>query len=622
MADALKNVKDSGFDGLVIYISKIIATESGNILGENQREMVKSRLRKRLIDIGGLNVAEYYHHLESNKEREISFLVSTLTTHHTFFFREFIHFEYIVKNLDEIVERVKKRGGKVIKIYCAACSRGQEVYSLAMLFYKHLSDSYPGMSFNIIGTDIDPECVEYSKNGVYPFSDVKKVPQVYLANHWQRGSGSISHYAKVKKELKEHCSFEVLNLLTMDSFLNQKFDIVFCRNVFIYFDIPTIEKVCKNFEKIISPGGLLFTGVSESLKSMKIDVSAVGACIYQYGVPCKVTSEPIEKAKVAIKPKVEVVVEGPKPIRVLCVDDSSSILKLLTRIFESDPGFEVVGTAKDGIEAHEFLKNHSIDVMTLDIHMPNMNGVEYLEKYFGTNHPKVIIVSSASREDSRYAQKAIEFGASDFVEKPALNNLMERADEIKVKMKTLLASDLKGGKSELDVKFANKFTIENTDSKGRVFFLNFSDSEKIKKILGEIEVKATPTFLLFEGNLEFLENIKEELCCSNSKLNYEFVSGETKFLENTVYICDLAKDGDKVFDFLNTSERVSIGVLGECSTKVVHLVLEMGSHCQILIEDRVGQNIVLKDTISDVFPTTSFEHVGTEFLSKKKEYGA
>ena len=118
----------------------------------------------------------------------------------------------------------------------------------------------------------------------------------------------------------------------------------------------------------------------------------------------------------------QVFIELNNPLKVLCVDDSKIILSLLKKIFSGNDGFEVVGTAENGQEAEEFLKHNKVDVMTLDIHMPIMDGLSYLKKNYNQSHPPVVIVSSVSREDAFKAMEGLRLGASDYIEKPSLED--------------------------------------------------------------------------------------------------------------------------------------------------------------------------------------------------------
>lgn len=606
-----KSVNTWDIDSLTSYVSEIVATESGNVLGDNQKSMVVNRLKKRLIDLGDLEPAEYYEYLKNNYSEEATHLVSLLTTHHTFFFREFCHFEYIIQNLDKIVRTVKERGDTKIRVLSAACSRGQEIYSLAMLFNFHLKN-YPGISYEIIGTDIDPESVKIGKNGVYPFSEVKSIPQIYLEGNWQKGTGEIARFVKVKSHLKSNCSFKVMNLLNPEEVISGlKFDLVFCRNVFIYFNLANIERIVGELKKYLHKDALFITGLSESLKSLSVEKQTFAPSIYCFDAPSKENKDK-DIRKLSTSSNVIMTSVIPKPIKVLSVDDSSSVLKLLTKIFVSDPEFELVGTAANGKEAEEFIKKNSVDAMTLDIHMPEMDGVEYLKKNFTENHPKVVVVSSASREDTRYAQETLRNGASDFVEKPALNNLAERADEIKNKIKMSFLNSSKTS-TKTEKIFSNDFKIENPESKARAFLGSFSDKEKIKSAIGELENEQPPIFLFFEGNSNFLNMFKEEL---SAKYSIKLLEEESKFQKNTIYLSDFKRDFPLVIEKFGMG-RISLSIFGIVSNSALNFFVDSELE-QILIEDNSSINAEVKEVVTDIVPWTSFSHVGTEFLAKLK----
>ncbi|MFN8369270.1 MAG: CheR family methyltransferase [Bacteriovoracaceae bacterium] len=590
------------------HISQIIEKESGNVLGKNQSSMVINRLKKRLIDLGDLSPDEYFNHLNKNHQSEVSYLISLMTTHHTFFFREFSHFEYLLKNLDNIVNNLKSRNETKLKILSAACSRGQEVYSLAMFFNYHLKN-FPGITFEIIGTDIDPESVKIANNGVYSYSEVKSIPQMYLQDNWQRGTGEISRFAKVKSNLKNHCNFKTMNLLKTEEVLTgQKFDIILCRNVFIYFDLSDVEKIVGNFRKYLHKNALFITGLSESLKSIDIQKQTLAPSIYCFDSEAKVI--PINKNIIEQQSKNTITSLIPKPIKILAVDDSTSILSLLTKIFSNDPDFQLVGTAKNGLEAQEFLAKNKVDAMTLDIHMPQMDGVEYLKKNYKKGHPHVIVVSSASREDTRYAQETLKNGACDFVEKPALNNITERADEIKNKIKMAF---LNSGATvtKLDKSFAKSFEIKNAKDKARFMVASYSDKNKVINTLNDLRGEQPPTFIFFEGNSNFLDIIKNEMTSIKNLIVYE---ENMTFNCNTVYLCDFKKHFEQITKKFN-SKKISNSIFGIVSASVEKVLIQSNLG-QILIEDTESINQQIKEVATDVFPWTSFSHIATEFLAK------
>lgn len=592
-------------DELCDHISQLIAKESGNLLGQNQKSMVVSRIKKRMIDLGNLSPSDYYKYLMSHFPSESTYLISILTTHHTFFFREFSHFEFLESQLPKIVQEVKNRGDNKIRVYSAACSRGQEVYSLAMFLHYHLQ-KYPGMDFEILGSDIDPSSIKFSQNGVYNFKEVIAIPKTFLANHWQRGTGDISAFAKIKNTLKNKCKFETINLLEIDNHIkNQKFDVVFCRNVFIYFDAETIQKVCLLLKKHIYENGYLITGLSESLKSLKLDLVTHAPSVYSFAAENQVAS----KAKVT--PLVAVSKPTKAKIRMLVVDDSPVVVKLLTSMFKKDPDFELVGTAGNGREAEEFLLANKVDAMTLDIHMPIMDGVSYLQKNYKSGHPKVIVVTSASREDARYAQKTIEYGASDFVEKPSLANLNERFDEIKTKIKMSLSSD--NAESSIDKQFVKQFDIAHPESKARMILVNYSEMNKVKKIINELVGPQPPLFIYLQGNNSYLEVLKDEVQ-ANTKFTVTILENQSAFSVNTVYLCDFDQTFNKVKDSYN-GKKVSLAVVGACTQVASDKILGW-SGLHLLLDERNDINLELKEIASDIFPWTSFPHVATEFLSK------
>jgi chemotaxis protein methyltransferase CheR len=285
----------------------------------------------------------------------------------------------------------------------------------------------------------------------------------------------------------------------------------------------------------------------------------------------------------------------------------------MQKIFSNDPDFELVGTAANGKEAEEFLKAHKVDAMTLDIHMPEMNGVEYLQKNFKSGHPHVVMVSSASREDSRFSLAALEAGAADFVEKPALNNLAEKADEIKLKLK--LAFFNQGSAKKINTSLHTDYKIENCDKKLRIFVTTYGDRQKtlqtIKSLSG-YKGQNPPSIVLLDGGNQFFDQFKKEL----DQL------GPTKLLQNGqsleingVYFADFGTSFDSLKTSL-TNRYTVICCFGLTTKKVSDWILSL-NEVDLLLEDITAQSNHLKDVATDLFPWTSFAHVSTELLAKK-----
>ncbi|MGE0631586.1 MAG: chemotaxis-specific protein-glutamate methyltransferase CheB [Pseudobdellovibrionaceae bacterium] len=462
-------------------VSAIVSDLAGIQLGPKQFPMVENRLRTRLLKLGHGTFSEYLVYLKENADFEGQALLSLLTTHHTYFFREFSHFEFLLnQSLNRLVDKARARGDKKIRVWSAACSRGQEVYSLAMFFDFHLKEIAPEVTFEIWGTDVDPISVNHAKNAVYNNNELKKAPAMYVKNNWVKGSGTAEGFSKVKKHLKEHCQFQVANLLDLNAFLNGKtFDIIFCRNVFIYFNQQQITSCSQKFLSHLDQSGFLFVGVSETLNGTGLKVNTVYPSVYQHQAATVAPKSSATKSTVAV-PTALMARKG--PIEVLCVDDSGTILSILSKILNADKDFTVTATAKNGLEALELVKKKKFDIITLDLHMPEMDGVGFLEATRSMQRPPVVIVSSINRDDPSIAQKAIGFGAADYIEKPSLENISEAGDELKSKLKTVMAlHEVK--KNSGSVAKVSSPTLTPSLPPQKIKVLVVDDSTTIRKLL-------------------------------------------------------------------------------------------------------------------------------------------
>jgi chemotaxis protein methyltransferase CheR len=617
------------FVPLIEKVSQVVHKISGNRLGEKQSYMVETRVKKRMMELGLKTPADYLKYLDSNIDFESNVLVGLLTTHHTFFFREFPHFEILKTKLPEIVASAKKRNDKVISVWSAACSRGHEVYSLAMFLDFHLPKIDPTMSFKILGTDIDDESVKIANNGVYHQNEIKEIPMNMLSSNWANGTAEIAMYSKVKGTLKSKCTFKKGNLLKIqEAVKDEKFDIIFCRNVFIYFESHQVEMISKDLLSHLRPDGVFFSGISEPLSNLKLDILAIGPSAYVHKTASKAETtstnivRPTASNVVPMRAPVAEVFEQPI-LRVMCVDDSPSILTLLKKVLTKEQGFEIVATAINGRDAMEKMRTVKVDLMTLDIHMPEMDGVTYLEKNYNKSHPPVMIISSASRGDTDTAMRALRFGASDYVEKPALTNLEERGEEIRTKLRSLAqdftpATDFKPTFSQFDKENQKHFVISRPENKMRLMIASLSDIGSIKKFFYDLDQSQPPTIVFFEGQGELLEGIVKEFKAEFKKPVCFMENVDIKLEVNTIYFADFKKTFAPL-QMKCFGKPTSILAYGNASAHAVKPIMEWKG-AELLVEDlgvKANSNNPLAKHATDIVPATSFPYMSCRYLSQK-----
>lgn len=480
-------------DKAVKEVSKIVSEIAGIQLGEKQYSMVDSRLKSRMAKLNLSSADEYLEYLKKHEEEETEALLSLLTTHHTYFFREFSHFEHILNHqLKDIIADAKKRPDKKIKVWSAACSRGQEVYSLAMFFDFHLKILAPEVDFEIWGTDIDNESVEIAKNGVYKTEELNRSPAMYVGSHWIQGKDKVKNFSKLRENLKKKCNFTTLNLFQVEDYMPKvKFDLIFCRNVFIYFNQQQVARISTSLISRLMPHGALVLGVSESLQGLSVPVVTSGPAIYQYRDFAN--AKELEKSKSDPAPRYEdavsAVASDDKPLQILCIDDSKTIHSLMANVLTREHGFIIKHKAMNGQEALKLLETEKYDAITLDLHMPVIDGVAFLSQR--KDKTPVIIVSSISREDESIAKQAMLLGASDYVEKPTLENFVNSGNEIRSKLKSILKYNRPGsvGSNNNLNRAAKPPAVVST----KIKTLIVDDSETIRNLLSKI-IGSDPAF--------------------------------------------------------------------------------------------------------------------------------
>ncbi|MCA3242598.1 MAG: CheR family methyltransferase [Pseudomonadota bacterium] len=253
-------------------VRELIYQRAGISLNAGKQAMVYSRLTRRLRENGQRSFADYLAWLErSGSDAEWQEFVNCLTTNLTAFFREEHHFQALVQDL-------RARAARPIRIWCSAASTGEEPYSIAMTVVEALGASAP---VRVVCSDIDTRVLASAQRGVYP-ADSRGLDPERLRRHFLRGTGANAGSIRVRPELARMVEFRTFNLMSGSyASLGDPFDMVFCRNVMIYFDHATQRRVLERIHGVLRPGGLLYVGHSENFTDSRDLFRLRGKTIYE-----------------------------------------------------------------------------------------------------------------------------------------------------------------------------------------------------------------------------------------------------------------------------------------------------------------------------------------------------
>ena len=253
-------------------VRKLIYTRAGIVLADHKRDMVYSRLSRRLRALGIQRFRDYLDLVDQGGD-ELQAFTNALTTNLTLFFREDHHFTMLREQLGRMDRRHR------VAIWCAAASTGEEPYSLAMTCAEHFESLNPPV--DILATDLDTQVLEQGSRGIYPMDRVDKLSPERLKRFFKRGVGANEGYCRVVEPLRDMITFAPLNLLDERWPMQGPYDAIFCRNVMIYFDKATQLRVLRHMTPLLAPDGLLYTGHSESFLHATDVVRSVGRTVYR-----------------------------------------------------------------------------------------------------------------------------------------------------------------------------------------------------------------------------------------------------------------------------------------------------------------------------------------------------
>jgi len=254
-------------------VRALIYKRAGISLADSKQEMVYSRIARRLRATGIVSFSTYLDQLEAGRlGDEWEAFTNALTTNLTSFFREAHHFPLLA-------EHVRRLEGGPITIWCSASSTGEEPYSIAMTVCEAFNSLTPPVQ--IIATDIDTNVLAVGAQGVYGFERLDKMAPERAKRFFLRGKGEQEGMVRVRPELRQLVTFKPLNLLGDGWPLTGQFDVIFCRNVMIYFDKATQRKILARFVPLMKPHGLLFAGHSENFMYVSDALKLRGKTVYE-----------------------------------------------------------------------------------------------------------------------------------------------------------------------------------------------------------------------------------------------------------------------------------------------------------------------------------------------------
>jgi len=257
-----------------IFLQNLIYKKTGIIIGDSKKEMICRRLSKRMKDLSIHSLDNYCDILRLDCSPEMNNFISSITTNITYFFRENHHFEYL---RDSFLPEFINKGQRRLRLWSSACSTGEEPYSMAMILKEALGEKLNSIDTKLLATDLDDKVVRAAKKGVYDSCRLKDISTT-IKSKWFKNSNDSDEYI-IDPSLRKIITFNTLNLLEPWP-MKGKFDVIFCRNVFIYFDKSTQEMLVKRFFDILSTGGVLMLGHSESILKGSDKFNHIGKTIY------------------------------------------------------------------------------------------------------------------------------------------------------------------------------------------------------------------------------------------------------------------------------------------------------------------------------------------------------
>ena len=263
------------------FIRNLVRARFGINLTRQKRFLVIGRLRHLLIEKGLPSFSAYRSYLENNPGQEaIDELVNRITTNHTYFFREPEHFKFMNGTiLPELEARYKNNAGRDLRIWCSASSSGEEPYSIIITMMEFFGAQYSLWDAGVLATDISARALDAARKGIYTAEQLRKIPP-HLVQKYFLPLKSSSGFA-IREAVRREATFRRFNLMNSKFPFRKPFDVIFCRNVMIYFDQQTRENLIRQMVRFLVPGGYLLIGHSEGIDRSTPDLDYIKPAVYR-----------------------------------------------------------------------------------------------------------------------------------------------------------------------------------------------------------------------------------------------------------------------------------------------------------------------------------------------------
>ena len=259
----------------------LIYREAGIALNSDKKTMLEVRVKRRVKDLSLSSYSQYCDYLftRHRQQEEIVHLIDVVTTNKTDFFREPKHFNFLV---DKVLPQRDSRfeSTRPFQVWSAGCSTGEEPYTLAMVLSEYAL-AHPGFRFRILATDISTKVLATADKGIYTVDDVAPVQASLRMKYFLRSRDRSSNRVRVSPELRQLVEFRRLNFMDSNYGISEGQDAIFCRNVIIYFDRPTQQRILGRLCQHLAPAGHLFVGHAETLHDLNLPVSPVAPALYR-----------------------------------------------------------------------------------------------------------------------------------------------------------------------------------------------------------------------------------------------------------------------------------------------------------------------------------------------------